>query len=165
MRTIIFVLSVLYIGSNIGWSQSREETLEYLETKLDVYKIKNNYGDLFMYGIGVKDKENGPGTNFIIFEQVAIADVKTRSNYYYSDIKNVTAIERDISEIGRNQIKIYASPDFTKLNFLDEKEDKVRVVTIELEKNISEENMKSLIKAFKHLVKISGGRDLSIEKF
>lgn len=147
--------------SSIG--QTKEETLEYINTKQEVYKYKTNYA-IYQYSINVTET-NGIH-QLVIVEIAAIKGTIIKKNYYHTDIKNLTAIESSLDELGRKQIKFFTKElGFTKLNLLDNEEVKETIVELIFSSNTETEQIKSLIKSYKHLVKLLGGKDLSIEKF
>jgi hypothetical protein len=71
-----------------------------------------------------------------------------------------------MDEIGRQQIKIFAkSPGFTKYNLLDKENSSETILELTFSKNTNSEQIKSLMKSYKYLIKLLGGKDLTIEQF
>ena len=158
LLTIVFLTSIFAIG------QTKEETIEYINTKHEVYQHKNSYGDMYRYSALIRDT-NGV-KSLVIFEFAAVAGTVTNKDYYHTDIKNITAIESTVDEIGRKQIKIFAkSPGFEKLDLIDEIVSYDTIIEMTFSINTEPDQIKSLIKSYKHLVKLLGGKDLSSEKF
>jgi hypothetical protein len=162
----VFVFILISTISINAKSQSIEESLDYINTKQEIYKHINNYGDLFKYLV---DIQNIDGINhLVVVDFQAISEVTIKKARYSTNIKNITAIEYNTDEIGRLQIKIFAKhPGFLRLDFLDSQvaDSYDRVIEIVFSKNTNIEQVKSLIKAYKHLVKLLGGADLSVDKF
>jgi hypothetical protein len=161
-KYLLLILVSMTTISVIG--QTKDETLDYINTKQEVYKHKNNYGDIYQYAINISDS-NGV-KSIVIVEIAAIAGTIIRQDYYFTDVKNITAVEFSLDEIGRKQIKIFTKGlGFTKLNLLDNEESYETIVELTFSSNTESEQIKSLIKSYKHLIKLMGGKDLSIEKF
>lgn len=160
----LLFLIVIVFTSNYSIGQTKEETLEYINTKQEVYQHKNSNGDLFAYITLVRDT-NGV-KQLVLFELAALSGDIYNKDYYYTDIKNITAIEYATDEIGRKQIKVFAkSPGFEKLDLLFEEVSYDTVVEMTFSASTEPDQIKSLIKSYKHLVKLQGGKDLTIEKF
>lgn len=146
------------------FGQTKDETLDYINTKQEVYEHKNNNGDFYKYIVAIRDT-NGV-KDLLIFEFAAISGTVIRKDYYFADIKSITAVESTLDEIGRKQIKFFVkSPGFLKLNLLYNEESYDTTIELTFSKNTEPEQIKSLIKSYKHLVKLLGGKDLSTEKF
>lgn len=158
---LIFLSSIITFNS---FGQSRDETLDYINTKQDVYKHKNNAGDIFQYAINTSNA-NG-ASNLIIVEIASVAGTIVTKDYYIVDIKNITAVEYALDEIGRKQIKIFAkSPGFVKQDLLNNVESYETLISLTFSIKTESEQIKSLIKSYKHLIKLLGGKDLSKEMF
>jgi hypothetical protein len=89
-----------------------------------------------------------------------------KKDLYTINVKDIIAVEQSRDEIGRPQIIIYSND----LSFLVEDynwHEYSREANLEMtfSLNTSDEQIKSLITAIKHLVKILGGRDLNKIKF
>jgi hypothetical protein len=163
LSKLILTILVLTITTEV-FGQTKDETLEYINTKQEVYKHKNNSGDIYQYAVTIKDT-NGV-KSIVIVEIAAVSGTIIRKDYYVTDVKYIIAIESTLDEIGRKQIKIFAKdPGFYKMNLLDNEESFEKYVALTFSKNVEAEQLKSLIKSYKHLVKLLGGKDLSTEKF
>ncbi len=159
-------LILISIGLSINfYSQTLDETLDYINSKQEVYKHKNNDGDEYNYLVDVNDID-GVKSLYII-EYAAIAGTTIKKNVFTSDVKNITAIEYTVDEIGRKQIIIFAkSPGFYKMDILKNNDISYKLfVDLKFLKTTEPEQIKKLIKSYIYLVKILGGKDLSIEKF
>lgn len=160
---LILTIIVLTITIEV-FGQTKDETLEYINTKQEVYKHKNNSGDIYQYAVTIK--ENNGVKSLVIVEIAAVSGTIITKDYYVADVKNISAVESTLDEIGRKQIKIFAKdPGFYKMNLLDDEESYEKYVALTFSKNVDAEQLKSLIKSYKHLVKLLGGKDLSAEKF
>jgi hypothetical protein len=159
-------LLILFIALMVRFyaiSQSQEETLDYINTKQEVYKQKN-YDNIYQYAIGLKESDGVK--SIVIIEIVSLSGTILRKDSYIGDVKNIIAVESSLDEIGRKQIKIFSKdPGFIKLNILDSEQSNETLVELTFSKETDSEQIKSLIKSYKHLVKLSGGKDLSIDKF
>lgn len=147
-----------------AYCQTKEETIEYINTKQKVYRHKNNEGDIFVYNVSIQDTDNIK--QLVIVEVSAIAGTIIYQDAYYVDIKNIIAVENSINEIGQKTVLIFAkNPGFKKLNYLDNVVSYETDVVIRLSNNTDNEQLKSLVKSYKYLIKTLGGKDLLVEKF
>lgn len=160
-KTLI-LFAVLIVRLN-ALSQSQEETLEYINTKQEVYKQKN-YDNIYQYAIALRESDGVK--SMVIIEIVSLSGTILRKDSYIGDVKNIIAVESTLDEIGRKQIKIFSKdPGFLKMNLLDYEQSNETLVELTFSKETGIEQIKSLIMSYKHLIKLSGGKDLSKDKF
>ena len=161
MRKFLFLL---FIGLSNSYAQSTKESLDYINTKQEVLKFKNNDGDIYQYAVNIKDTLGVK--DIVVVQYAAIAGLIIRKDYFACNIKDISAVETSFDEIGRTQIKLFSqSPGFFKWDILNKKESFVSIIDITLSKNVDSAQLNSLIKAYKHLILINGGQDLKKEKF
>lgn len=105
-------------------------------------------------------------TLLVVSETAALSGDIYKEDYFTVDIKDITAIEYALDEINRKQIKIFAkNRGITKLNTHFNETSIETVLEMTISKNTEPEQIKSLIKSWKHLIKICGGKDLSKDQF
>lgn len=166
MKKYLFVLVLEFLTACFSFGQTKDETLDYINTKHTVYKYINEINaDIFKYQIGIK-KENNTEYLYII-EFIAISGKITQKNLYYVEIKKIIAIEELVdNQLKRKHINLFTSYNgVTQYNILDNEKKQISKVDLILSFNIDIEQLKKLVTAYKRLVILEGGKDLTIEKF